>query len=303
MESFDRLYKMVHKDINRRELPLSTTSNTYAWLYSGSDKQKGADKLYHEAAYVCFGWTARDTTRLAKVDYLIHARCFCKLPLELQESYIRWVIEESPYKGTILNSVEDILNDSIVIGDAVNSPLNLMYGAMFCIRMAHERSVIIDMWGRLVEGGVPKALAFILVNCFSYGQDGRDSLLEEIPAPSLTPGRCSTSDHMPLYTQGMSKKDIINFLSDTPKALPTPPLCINENGIHKVQSAWCEDGVGFYDKENIIKGWFEGHLCRKAVHTNPFMNAANSIMPAMTLEEAALFCTNNWKNFLEWLND
>lgn len=225
--SFSEVYKALNKELahNVDSDHVDCYTDTVAFIVRGNGT------IHHCHSYVCFGWTGnrseyrfRDTTYLA-----FHIKAENLLPEEVCRGWLGYICEESPWREGISNTPEDILSSRYVLGNA-SAPSNVMYGALFCTRMMYERPQFVYMWHKLVEGGVAKDTAFLLMMSMTtthdpyphYHAERALRMSDDMKEITVFPGQASHSDHMPLYLEGLSKMGARNFYSQKIEKLVEP---------------------------------------------------------------------------------
>lgn len=83
----------------------------------------------------------------------------------LVQRFLKWYYEESPYKVLLLNTLEDALENLVIL---INPHWNVNFIASACAapRLLWEHRERAELWLKLVEGGVNPNVAFALAHAF-----------------------------------------------------------------------------------------------------------------------------------------
>jgi hypothetical protein len=231
-----------------------------------------------------------------------------QLTKEEEQLFLKWLKQESPWKEGICNSVTDILKGRIVLGNP-STPNNIMYAALFSIRMLTERPATIRFWCELVKGGVPGNVAFLLCHCVGLREDGK-YLSYEGYRVDVVPGSYSVSDHVPLYIPRMCSPEFIrNYLSGT--IVRTRPTFLDSDwsGIVNVQRMFTTEGSSPEEEENpinnILETFFTPPKDASKKNSNPFLKAtaAPTWNSAISWERALDIFINNWPAMIEGMTN
>lgn len=183
--------------------------------------------VYVHRSYGCYGWTYSygDKESTEAVMTYLKGKKICKLSDNMQLEWISYITEHSPYANTIVNDAEHIFNTRVVIGD-ITKPMNVMYGAIFSLRMMYERQALVKMWHDFVHiGGLTRNEAFFMIATMHPAFDRTTDFTEDFDVWINT---WNSSDHMPLFMNYMNSDSIKNMING--KVMYTiPPMKVHTN--------------------------------------------------------------------------
>ena len=274
MSKFSEIYKKLNTALERVDDDnRSCYTDTVAFLVKGVKND-----VFHHPSYVCFGWTGnRPEYRSKATKYLaFHVKDKPVLPDGMEAKWLDYIINRSPWVGGISNTVEDILETRLVLGNAT-VPSNIMYAALFSIRMMYERKQWVAVFNCLVDAGVSEDTAFLL--CMSCVSDGELDYGKDLGRFRFFVGATSHSDHMPLYMHNFTRDDAKNFYSRRIQRLQ-PALNSKEmSGIYNVcamfRSEYPASNQPPQEVLDFVKDNWPSKKPKK-VTNNPFLKTANS---------------------------
>lgn len=285
MSEFEQLYKDIWDHKERTGISWNTI-NTYsvAFIIKG-------DEIIHKNSYQCYGWTGRGMGHPDN-KWIVTYQHTPILPYESEKKFLRWVCYESPYRGAIANSVEDIIKHRFAVG-RVDMPSNIVYAALFSIRMIYERPKYVSLWVDLVERGIPENIAFMLIHCFVVGDVG-----------VIYPGNYPSSDHMTLYIPILH---VGNFLKGKIVFTTTTLQDQEHSAIFGVQRMHYKNGNLKTGVSEENKAKWDLALCKvfrpitaEKVNNNPFLQSnIKTWKDPISKEEAVRLLTEHWEEIIK----
>ena len=95
---------------------------------------------------------------------------------EQAEGYISWLVNESVFAPVFQRkNVAEILNEGIICHTDI--PHRLFGAAIIAHRTSYEYPLLVKTWNFLVEGGVNKDMAFLMMQAMTMGTEGELSSL------------------------------------------------------------------------------------------------------------------------------
>lgn len=232
--------------------------------------------VYVHQSYGCYGWTYSygDTESTEAVMTYLKDKKICKLSDNMQLEWISYITDRSPYAGTTVNDASHIFDTRVVIGD-ITKPMNVMYGAIFSLRMMYERQALVKMWYDFVHiGGLTENEAFFIIATMHPAFDRTTDFTKDFDVWINT---WNSSDHMPLYVNYMNSNSIKNMING--KVVHTIPpmkdftnMCGVQRMFSKKERTYSDDDKTFASLQKdlaAVKDIINKNQVK--VKVNPFM--------------------------------
>lgn len=185
--------------------------------------------------------------------------------------YLKYVMEESPFKSVFMNTFEEAVRDSTVVVTS-EAPSNLMVGGLICTRYLWELPHHIRLFNDLVENGVEKGIAFLFLHFFQYSETDSSQLL------ALRYG-AGTHEVMDPLNGGLDYCK--NYLENNPKRLNLPfQEGCEYSRPYSIHSIWRSEGDTQASLWDFLCDIWEDALSPKDPNTsclNPFKKVSKKI--------------------------
>lgn len=203
--------------------------------------------------------------------------------------YLKYVMEESPFRSVFMNTFEEAVGDSTVVVTS-EAPSNLMVGGLVCTRYLWEFPHHIRLFNDLVDSGIEKGIAFLFLHFFNYSTTDSSQLL------TLRYGSGGHEVMDPLNEEFDYCK---NYLEDNPKSLnPLFHVASKYSEPYSIHGIWRTRKNTQDSLREFIHSVWKDALSSKNHNTpclNPFKKAIrnNASNPSGPYEDVIKLCVEH----------